>query len=368
MNIVDLLKSQLGGAVAGQIGKQIGVDESTAKTGLEALIPTVLGGLLKQSSDPAGAESLNQTLDSNDFDGSLLDQLPGMLSGGDTSAMSSLGGNLVKNLFGDKIGAIVGLLSGFTKMDGNKLTSLLGLVAPVVMSFLGKQKREQGLDASGLASMLASQKSNIASSMPSGLGAAMGFADLDMSSAAPAIQAVQSQAKKGLSGLTKSILGLGVLGIIGVGAWWAYNIIAPGMGMKGVKDVAPVAVDENVDLSDFVNEDPAFQANQQVIRLGGEVQTLFGDLTSSLRGVTDEATATAAVEKLETIGTAFDGIKGKTEGFSAVQNEAIAEWIEPLSKALQPVIDKVTAIPGVGAILQPVIDSLMEKIASIGAA
>ena len=44
--------------------------------------------------------------------------------------------------------------------------SLMGLLAPVVMGVLGQQRRTSGLDATGLARLLTSQKDNIASAIP----------------------------------------------------------------------------------------------------------------------------------------------------------------------------------------------------------
>jgi hypothetical protein len=50
---------------------------------------------------------------------------------------------------------------------------LMGLLAPVVLSVLGREQRSAGVDESGLANMLAGQKSAIASAMPAELKSAL---------------------------------------------------------------------------------------------------------------------------------------------------------------------------------------------------
>jgi hypothetical protein len=44
------------------------------------------------------------------------------------------------------------------------------LLAPAVFGLLGKQQAAQGLDASGLARLLAAQKDNISAALPPGFG------------------------------------------------------------------------------------------------------------------------------------------------------------------------------------------------------
>lgn len=44
MNMMEILKGQLGGMVAQQIDKKMGIDPSMLNTGIGALLPTILGG------------------------------------------------------------------------------------------------------------------------------------------------------------------------------------------------------------------------------------------------------------------------------------------------------------------------------------
>ena len=46
--------------------------------------------------------------------------------------------------------------------------SLLGLLTPAVLGILGQEQREQGLDSSGLARLLTSQKDTVVATLPPG--------------------------------------------------------------------------------------------------------------------------------------------------------------------------------------------------------
>jgi hypothetical protein len=57
----------------------------------------------------------------------------------------------------------IGRASG---LSGTAVTTMIGFLAPVVLGTLKKLKQSRGLDASGLSSLLSSQRSNIAAAMP----------------------------------------------------------------------------------------------------------------------------------------------------------------------------------------------------------
>ncbi len=70
------------------------------------------------------------------------------------------------------VAAAVGQETGLSKQQtGNLLTTL----APLLMGALGKTKQEQGLDASGLAGMLAGESKQIQQSASGGLGNLLGM-------------------------------------------------------------------------------------------------------------------------------------------------------------------------------------------------
>jgi uncharacterized protein DUF937 len=73
-----------------------------------------------------------------------------------TSVLTSLLGGKTASALTDAVGQYAGI------------TNLLGLLGPVVLGVIGREARQRGLDASGLANRLASQKSNVSAAVPAG--------------------------------------------------------------------------------------------------------------------------------------------------------------------------------------------------------
>ena len=76
--------------------------------------------------------------------------------------LSGLFGGATLDTMAQSIGKFAGL-------DGATSKSLLGMLGPVVLGTLVQQQRSAGLDTSGLAALLGSQKDQIAAAIPSGL-------------------------------------------------------------------------------------------------------------------------------------------------------------------------------------------------------
>jgi len=80
------------------------------------------------------------------------------------------------SLFGSKMGGIIDLVSSVAGVKKSSSSGLLGMVGPLVMSYLGRKIRKEGLNAFGLSKFLGGQSANIASALPAGMGDLVGFA------------------------------------------------------------------------------------------------------------------------------------------------------------------------------------------------
>ena len=408
INILDMLKSQLGGQLAGQLGRQFGESEQATKSGIEALVPTILGGLLKQISAPGGADKLDRTLKDGGYDGGLLDNLSGMLSGGGTDSLTSKGGGLISMLMGDKAAMIAPIIAKLTGMKPGTVASLLSILAPLIMSFLGKQKKTMGLDSSGLANLLMSQKDSIGAALPAGISDAMGLGSLGIAGPAVARSATSNAplAAAGGGGALKFLIPLAILGALGYGCYRFIfdGIRAPGAAGNTIVEIDPNALPDPSQqrgeaMSDQrpaeeapAEEAPAAEASaaetsaaetsaaeSMAEKLGGalggfglpgadampDVKSMFKSLTGSLGKVTDAETAKDALPDLEAVDKKLESL---SSGFGLLP-EAIRSKLTDSLKSMVPdfqaTIDKVMAIPGVRDILQPIIDEVMAKVKSL---
>jgi OmpA-OmpF porin, OOP family len=224
MNFLDILKNQLtGGDTLGAISGLLGESEAATKSGLGAILPTVLGSVISKGSTSQGAGGLLDMLKTGGHDGSILDNFGSILGGGGSgvSNLLSSGGGIISSLLGDKVGGIVNLISGMSGLKSGSASSLMSMAAPLVMGLIGKQTASQGLNASGLMSMLAGQSDFVKAALPSGISNLMGFGNVGGAAKAAAAQASASveEAKSGIGSMMPWLLGAAVL----VGGFLAYR-------------------------------------------------------------------------------------------------------------------------------------------------
>ena len=131
------------------------------------LVPTLLGGLLYKSSDNSGFDQIFDIL-SNKGNASYLANLGGLVGGENLAHNDPMdaAGTFLSSLFGDKMGGIIDMVGSMTGVKKSSSSSLLGVVAPMIMGYLGKKILKEGLSAAGLASFLGGQRNNIAQAMP----------------------------------------------------------------------------------------------------------------------------------------------------------------------------------------------------------
>lgn len=147
----------------------VGADSGTTQKALSSAVPLLLGSLGKRAGTQGGAGALFDMVQGQD--GGLLDNIGGVFSGGDANGA---GGLMVDGLLGSrKQGALAGLAE-HSGMNLGSITKLLPLLAPVVMSFLGKRQTDRGLDQQAMMSELGNERVAMESA---GFGSILGLLD-----------------------------------------------------------------------------------------------------------------------------------------------------------------------------------------------
>jgi len=180
INLLKMLQDQIGSPVVDQASKFLGESSANTSSGISALLPTVLGGLVNKGNTESGASGIMDMITKGNFDGSILDNLGNVFSGGSsTSNFMNAGSLLTSSLFGgSKLGSVLDVVTKVTGMRRSSSSSLMNLLAPIVMGMLGKQVKQNGLNASGLMKMLMGQKDHVAAAMPAGMGSILGFGNM----------------------------------------------------------------------------------------------------------------------------------------------------------------------------------------------
>ena len=170
MNLFGELKELLVGEVANKAATIIGEREDKVKTAIEGLIPTVVGGLMKRATNETGATTLMNMVKKGKHDGTIIEQLDSLLKNKESFvSFTEKGNNVVSMLLPDKKSSIATMISQFAGVRNSSATSLLAMVAPLVMDKLGKLVHTQGLDKIGLANTLLEQKSYLLDETPEDL-------------------------------------------------------------------------------------------------------------------------------------------------------------------------------------------------------
>jgi hypothetical protein len=130
----------------------------------------LLNALARNSSKPGGASALGSALD-RDHDGSVLDDLMGMMTGAAAPKTSKTldGAGILEHILGKKKEGAADMLANKTGLNSAQTLNLLIKLAPVVMGALGKMKKSQNVDPSGLPDVLsgAASRMNKSASNPS---------------------------------------------------------------------------------------------------------------------------------------------------------------------------------------------------------
>ncbi len=155
-DLLNMLQGQFSEEMIDQLSRQIGgADREKTAAAASGIMTTLTGALAKNTSSNEGASALSNALD-RDHDGSVLDDIMGMVSGQRQPANERAlnGQGILNHVLGDRQNNAVNMISKLSGLDDSKTGNLMSMLAPVVMGMLGKTKREQGLDAAGIASLL----------------------------------------------------------------------------------------------------------------------------------------------------------------------------------------------------------------------
>jgi hypothetical protein len=346
-----------------RIASALGIDPGLAQKAIGGAVPTLLASLADVASTPSGARQLSNAVAQQP--GSL-DNLKGLLDGGDQQAISGAGSNMLAGLFGggpfDMLAATVGRFAG---LNEGTMKTILGMLGPVVLGALGQQQRISGLDAGGLASMLAAQKGQLAAAIPSSLASQLSSAGLldkvdaglragaaAASAAAPRVTTASERmtdtARTGIGGIPWSYVAAAVV-VLAVLGWFF-------LGRQGPETVAektatPAPASGTVGLAT-----PSVTVGG--VNLASEINSSVDSLKSVLPTITDAASARAALPAIRQATSQLNEVSSLIAQLPPDSRTALVKVIAVAMPTIDQMCDKVLATPGVGDVAKPAIDQV----------
>jgi Bacterial protein of unknown function (DUF937) len=378
-NLVSVVMQFLTPDMIGKIASALGLDRSVAQKAIAGGVPAILSSL---AATPNGARQLTNMV-TQQPPGSL-ESFKSLLGGSGQSTLAETGSSMLSGLFGggatDTMAQTIGKFAGIGEGTGK---SLLGMLAPVVLGALGQTQRSAGLDAGGLASLLVSQKDQIAAAIPAGLAdqlSAAGLIDKEsgrLRSGAAAVSAAGSRvanaserniagASQAASAATRAAstqwpIWLAALALLGGLAWFTL-----GRGNEKVAEVPRPATIQPA-ATGTVGVAPA-DLTIGGVNLANQVNSSVGTLRSVLPGITDVASAQAALPKLREATAQLNEVNNLAAKLSPEGKSALAKLIAAAMPAINQMCDKVLATPAVGDIAKPTIDELRGRLDALSRA
>jgi len=374
-NLVSTVMQFLTPDMIAKIASALGVDRSVAQKAAGGAVPALLASLADLASAPNGARQLTNVLAQQQP--GALENLKSFIGASGQNTLAETGASMLSGLFGagtlDTMAQTIGKFAGIDSGSGK---SLLGMLGPMVLGALGQQQRSAGLDASGLASLLGSQKEQIAAAIPSGLADQLSSAGLidratgSLRSGAAAASTAGSRiagASQAAYAPTTSAASsqwpywLAALAVLGGLAWYA---LAPQGNDKIAEAPRPAPVQPTTGTVGMAPADLTVGG----VNLANQVNSSVGALRSVLPGITDAASAEAALPKLREATAQLNEVGNLATKLSPEGKSALAKLIAAATPTINQMCDKVLTTPGAGGIAKPMIDELRGKLDALSRA
>lgn len=295
INLLSLLKDQIGDSVINQAAGLIGENTSATKSAIGTILPALLGSAVSKGSTESGAGKLLSMISEGNFNGSMFNNLSSLLGGGDASnGLMNSGKSLVSSLLGSNQSSVMNIIGKATGLTKNSNSSLMNMLAPMVMGMIGKQVASKGMNAAGLMSMLSSQKQHLSGALPSGMDNLLGFAKTTgKTTQAAATKVAQEAGNSGGGGGFMKWLFLGLIGLLVAGYFGLRTGSDMVDGAAGaVKDTAGNMVDAAGEAGGAVANaagNAANAAGDAANAAGGAVKSMVGNTMDGAGNLVDEA-------------------------------------------------------------------------------
>lgn len=376
-NLVSVVMQFLTPDMIAKIASVLGLDRNVVQKAIAGAIPALLASLADVASTPKGARQLTNTLTQQSDSLESLRNLVGGAAG--QNLVTKTGTNMLSGLFGggtlDTMAQTIGKFAGIGEGTSK---SLLGMLGPVVLGALGQQQRSMGLDASGLASLLTSQKDQIAAAIPSGLADQMSAAGLidgateSLRSGAAAASAAGGRMAEasertfsratesattaaGSSATSQWPYWLVAAAVVGGLAWFA-------IGRSGEDTVAQVPPPPTTRTATGTVGAAPTDLTVGGLNLANQVNSSVGSIRTVLPGMTDAASAQAALPKLKEATAQLNEVSTRATQLSPEGKSMLIKLVVAATPAINQMCDKVLATPGAGVIAKPAIEELRGKL------
>lgn len=377
-NIMDLITDQISDQLKDRLGGALGTDSTQTSGALSAALPGLLSGLSKSANNPGGAGALFDVIEKQDD--SMLGNIGNLLGGEQASNTAKQGSSALTSVLGSgALGQLAGVIANFTGVSRGNTSSLIGMLAPLVIGVIKRKVLDGGMNASSLTGMLNDQSSNINAAMPQGFSEQLqsaGFFDSIAEAPMAAVPTPEAPKAPAYEAPATSKSGGSPM------KWLIALVPVAALGWFGMQYMGNKADTDALDAVSATTEQVAEQAAEitqsgadalaaaqdampegvDLSKISGALDGVFGSTTEALGGITDLDSAKAALPALQEAGSTVGGLSDVVARLPDAAKGPIGGIVTTGLSALQPLLDKVSAIPGVGALIEPAIKPMMDAL------
>ncbi len=154
MKLQDLLQWEISDQLITSLGKEAGIEDPEKSKGLtDALLNVFVGSMAKNSKSDTGLSSLFNAL-SNDHDGGLLDDIAGMVLGGNKKSKANDGAGIIGHLLGNNQSMVIAALASAFGLKKNNVLNMAIKLAPIVLAVVGRAKAKQNMNEGQLSDFI----------------------------------------------------------------------------------------------------------------------------------------------------------------------------------------------------------------------
>jgi len=159
-SLQELLGQEQGNQAVNQMSQAVGADNSAVNSVIQMALPMILSGMAQKAQQPETAPVITNAIQQEH--GGILDNLGGLL--GNVNPMMSSG--ILGTIFGNNQTQVAQQIGQQSGLQTSQVASILMMLAPLVLGYLGRQQTQQGLDAGGIIGMLTGHQQQIQQQQP----------------------------------------------------------------------------------------------------------------------------------------------------------------------------------------------------------
>lgn len=366
-NIVELITEQFADRLSATAGEATGLDAAQTGKTVRAAIPAMLAGILGAASSQSGKDALAAELAAHDD--VPFNSPSGLTTANDRESLIATGMRSLKSLFGEnRLGKLTSAIDSYAGIGSGNARSILGLVAPTVLGFLGRQQRAGNMDVGGMVDMLRRQWPAISGAIPKGLEEPLRSSGLldaaGMGKETPRVQP-RAEASAARAETTRSRVPpppARKTGTRSAVPWMlAIAAVAIAAGWLLTRDRDPVVPQtDRTETVGTVDTAPGFRIGD--VDVGAEVRAVTDGAARTLRDVTDATTAQNAVPQMEQLAAQFDRVTALANQLPAQTKPALAAAIREPVASIRSELERVGGLGGVSGDAQTAVQELDEKV------